>query len=284
MNIFNASLKKALGLLIVFALPLLFTGLSLSRDLGSHVSEASARSIHDESSWQTTDRLNSSETHMFDEPVISIVFDDGWESIYDNAFPQMETMGIKSTQYIITSTFENSRYMSVEQIRHMHRNGHEIQSHTVTHPNLTELSADQLETELYSSRIMLEEITGVAVEDLAVPLGAYNPTVTAAARKWYRTLRTTQLGVNTRATFNPYEIKSPTIKTVHTTKDIKQFIEEAKQNNGWLILTYHQIDTSGDTYAVSPDAFRAQMQAVIDSGVDVVTFGQAIEIIQEQQQ
>ncbi len=282
MNMRTAPLKKMLGLLIVFALPLLLTGLSLSRDLHPHIGEASARTLHNES-WQSTTDLDNSDTNMFEEPVVSIVFDDGWESIYDNAFPHMESMGIKSTQYIITSTFENSRYMSIEQIRHMQRNGHEIQSHTMTHPNLTELTADQLENELYTSRVTIEGITGEAVEDLAVPLGAYNAHVTSAAQKWYRTLRTTQLGVNTRESFNPYEIKSPTIKSVHTIEDIKQFIAESKQSNGWLILTYHQIDNSGDTYAVTPEAFRIHMQTVVDSEVDIVTFGRAIELIQEQQ-
>ncbi len=277
-------LRKLLVLLILFALPLFFTGISFTRDLHSHVEEASARNLHDESALIVSDDIDDSETHVFEEPVISIVFDDGWESIYENAFPQMESMGIDSTQYIITSTFENSRYMSVDQIRHMQRNGHEIQSHTVSHPNLTELTNDQLENELYSSRITIEGITGVAAEDLAVPLGAFNAHVTTTAQKWYRTLRTTQPGINTRATFNPYEIKSPTIRATHTTEDIKQFIEEARQNNGWLILTYHQIDNSGETYAVSPEAFRAHMQAVKNSTIDVVTFGRVIERIAEQQQ
>ncbi len=282
MNMSKASMKKYLGILIVFALPLLFTGYTISKDIANRHTTTDSRTLINDSSLVSTDR--ETQTTVFSEPVISIVFDDGWESVYTEAFPIMESMGINSTQFIITSTFDNSRYMSVEQIKHMMRNGHEIQSHTVSHPDLSQLTGEQLKNELYDSFVRIEGITEVAVEDLAVPLGAYNDETIEVAQKWYRSIRTTHPGIDTEANFNPFELFSPSLRATSTLEDIEKYIQEAKAQNGWLILTYHQIDTSGDTYAVTPDAFRAHMQAVVNSGIDIVPYSRTLNLLKEQQQ
>ncbi len=267
------------AMLFVFAMPLY----AAFATLWPNQSQSSGQS--NERMLIADDKLSGKslefDTDVFDEPVVSVVFDDGWESAYQSAFPVMESLGIESTQFIITGTFDNPLYMSREQIVHMMQHGHEIGSHTISHVDLTQQNSEVLENELHDSRSELESLTMYPVEDLAVPLGSTNDAVKTEAKKWYRSLRTTHTGVNTATNFDAYNLRAFTLKTDHSIDDIKKLLDEAKANNGWLILTYHQIDETGSTYAVTPAEFKRQMQYLIDQGVDIVPYGRVLNDLKQ---
>ncbi|HEY6822496.1 MAG TPA: polysaccharide deacetylase family protein [Burkholderiales bacterium] len=61
-----------------------------------------------------------------------------------------------------------------------------IGSHTLTHPILTTLTGEELETEIGGSRVVLEDKLQRPVELFAYPNGAQNPAVLACARRHYR--------------------------------------------------------------------------------------------------
>ena len=62
------------------------------------------------------------------EAMVSLVFDDGWSSIYENALPIVEAAGYKSTHYIITETLDGDfdGYMSIADVLDLQSRGHEI--------------------------------------------------------------------------------------------------------------------------------------------------------------
>jgi len=70
--------------------------------------------------------------------------------------------------------------MGPEHVRDMSLGDMSIGSHTVTHPNLPRLTAEELDHELRESKALLEAVTGTAVEHLAYPGGpeATNPDFT----------------------------------------------------------------------------------------------------------
>jgi peptidoglycan/xylan/chitin deacetylase (PgdA/CDA1 family) len=69
-------------------------------------------------------------------------------------------------------------------------NGFEICSHSMTHPYLTDLSDDQLQWELQTSRHILEDIFQKPVLGFCYPFNVYNDSVRDAVRsagyKWAR--------------------------------------------------------------------------------------------------
>ena len=74
-----------------------------------------------------------------DKGLVSLTFDDGTQSIYDNAIPVLNTAGFKSTQYIITSAmfcadggFGCQDFMNSSEIKSLYNSGHEIAAHTRT--------------------------------------------------------------------------------------------------------------------------------------------------------
>src|SRR5258708_14574337 len=74
-----------------------------------------------------------------------------------------------------------------------------IGSHTLTHPILNLLTADEIEFELHESRRLLEQRLNRAVEYFCYPNGAYDARVYQAVKKIYRAAVTTENGVLGRA-------------------------------------------------------------------------------------
>ena len=61
--------------------------------------------------------------------------------------------------------------------------GWEVDSHTLTHPNLTSLGPTQLASEVGGSRHELHALFGIPVNFFCYPGGAYNATVIAATER-----------------------------------------------------------------------------------------------------
>jgi len=69
--------------------------------------------------------------------VIVLRFDDGILSPYTNAVPILDRYGYKGNFAVDCVRLGTEAYMTIEQLRELQRNGHEIINHSWTHPNLT---------------------------------------------------------------------------------------------------------------------------------------------------
>lgn len=87
--------------------------------------------------------------------------------------------------------------MTREQLAALHERGHEIASHTVTHPILPQLDDNDLREELERSAAQLSEWTGSEVAGVCYPNGDFDPRVAeAAAAANYAYACTTRAGLN----------------------------------------------------------------------------------------
>jgi len=112
-----------------------------------------------------------------DKPIL-ITFDDGYADNYVNAYPILKKYGFTATFFVITDFISHDpRFMTWQQIREMHDNGFTIGSHTVHHTPLTELTNEQVTTELIDSSQMIEQKIGEKPRFFAYPTGAYNDEV-----------------------------------------------------------------------------------------------------------
>jgi len=120
--------------------------------------------------------------------LIALSFDDGYLTHVTIA-RFLAKLGIKATFYCIThlKTFEGKPLLTIhpEHIQEISDLGHEIGSHTCTHPDLTKISKERLEYELKKSRLFLEDITGKEVMGLAYPYGHFNTLVLSVTSKNY---------------------------------------------------------------------------------------------------
>ena len=98
------------------------------------------------------------------------------------------------------------RLMTPDQAAELAHQGHEIGSHTVTHPLLPQLNRQQLEQELGQSRHELQTWTGQLIEGIGYPNGDHSDLVIEVARQvGYHYGCQTQSGLN-RPNTPPFQL------------------------------------------------------------------------------
>jgi len=224
----------------------------------------------------------------FEEPLITVTFDDGWESIYSAGFPVLQEYNVRTTQYVLSGTFDHPDYMSLAQVKSMQDSGHDIASHTVDHPNLTSLDDEDLAFQITKSKEELEKHFG-SIEDFASPLSAFDNRTMASISATYRSHRNTysdttdgqvnDIDVNIKTNFDRFNIYSYSITKDTTLDDIRMLIEYAKTTNGWVVLNYHQIDDSDLRYAITSDVLAEHMEYLRSTGMKLPTMREVLDIV-----
>ena len=114
-------------------------------------------------------------TPLPEKPVI-LTFDDGYVDNYKNAYPILEKYNLKGTIFLISDfigTYPN--YMTWAQVDEMQQSGLiDFESHTLSHPELDKIPADQVWHQLDSSKKALEWRLGKPINFIAYPCGSYD--------------------------------------------------------------------------------------------------------------
>jgi peptidoglycan/xylan/chitin deacetylase (PgdA/CDA1 family) len=226
---------------------------------------------------------------LFKQPLISVTFDDGWETTYNQAMPLLQKYGIHTTQYILSGTESESDYLSWSQIDAMHKDGEEIACHTITHPDLRTISNADIMMQLTGCDKTLSDRYG-KITDFASPYGSQDARTIGQIKKVFSSQRNTngdpsngvtQVDVNTSGGydgkgFDKYNIIGVTIRRETTIAEIQALISFAEQNNGWVVITYHQADDGQSKWGIDTKSMEAQLAAVSKSPIRIVTVDQAL--------
>jgi peptidoglycan/xylan/chitin deacetylase (PgdA/CDA1 family) len=127
------------------------------------------------------------------EKSIVITFDDGYVDNYIDAFPILKEFGFKATIFVITDLVDKDpSYMTSSQLKEMQANEIDIESHTVYHEHLKELSYEKVVQTLKKSKDFLEQTLNKQIKYLAYPYGEYSKeTLKAVAEVGYTLAVTT---------------------------------------------------------------------------------------------
>ena len=120
----------------------------------------------------------------YEKPFI-ITFDDGYEDNFYNVYPILQKYDMKAVVYMVTEYIDKNLFLKKDQIKSM-TDRVSFQSHTLTHDKLTTLSNDEIERQLRDSKDILENLTGVKVDNIAYPYGDYNDNVLQLTAKYYK--------------------------------------------------------------------------------------------------
>jgi peptidoglycan/xylan/chitin deacetylase (PgdA/CDA1 family) len=127
-------------------------------------------------------------------PVV-VSFDDGYLSHYTHAKPVLRALGWPGVLNLQLNVLGQGG-LTTKQIKSMIAAGWEVDSHTLTHPDLTTLDDASLKRELVDSRRELRNRFGVPADFLAYPAGRYDARVEAATKAaGYRAATTVDEGV-----------------------------------------------------------------------------------------
>lgn len=135
----------------------------------------------------TAERLR--EKRAFPERSFVITFDDGYDSVYENAFPVLQEFAMTATVFLPVGevpvagldqrlpTLEGRAMLSWRRIGEMHEHGIDFGGHTATHADLTSLHLDRAEKEIVTSKDVIAQQLGGPVPTFAYPFGRFNPTI-----------------------------------------------------------------------------------------------------------
>ena len=102
---------------------------------------------------------------------VVLTFEDGWRSVL-NAMPVLDKHKLKASFWIITGNGIGGHYLDWSDIERLAANPrYEVYSHTVSHPILTRLTAENARAEIAGSRDTLEALLDAPVTSFAYPNG-----------------------------------------------------------------------------------------------------------------
>lgn len=140
---------------------------------------------------------------------IVITFDDAYKNVLQFGLKSLAANGFKAIQFVVAERLGQSndwdvalgevpeRLMDKEELRDWLAAGHDIGSHTLTHPYLTRLPREQARSELLGSKKCLEDTFSRRIEHFCYPFGDWNEFVRdMVAEAGYRTACTTDVGIN----------------------------------------------------------------------------------------
>ncbi len=106
-----------------------------------------------------------------DEKKVAISFDCAWGVDYtDKLLNVMESEGVKCTFFMVE--FWVNKHP--DYVKKIIDSGHEIGTHSATHPHMSKLEKSAIVKELSTSKSAIENITGKKVEVFRPPFGEYN--------------------------------------------------------------------------------------------------------------
>lgn len=143
-----------------------------------------------------------------------ITFDDGSRNCYLNAYPILNKYGFRATVFIVINEIDKTithprsapeKRLSLEEMNNLSKFW-DIESHSLSHRDLTKISADELTAELKYSLEKLKKMTGKEIILFCYPYGNYNSEVITKVKKFgYRAACTTKPGLVSNHT-DPYAL------------------------------------------------------------------------------
>ncbi|NMB64006.1 MAG: polysaccharide deacetylase family protein [Spirochaetes bacterium] len=233
----------------------------------------------DQSKIAYLDKIQISDT-LSNSGIITFRFDDGRETDYTVAKRYMDKYGFKGSSFIITSSVGNKSKLNEKQIQEMYESGWDIGSHTKSHNKLSEIPTDQLTDELAGSqKYLIEKGWTKSAKYFAAPNSDLSKDAYQMILKYYdmtgvgmnRCLEHTlgiDGGIGSEA-FPPASFAEIGATDIPAKDVMKEALKKIHENQEWKVYYFHEI--------TDPSAFQAFVDAVAESGVEVLTFSQVYE-------
>jgi peptidoglycan/xylan/chitin deacetylase (PgdA/CDA1 family) len=226
--------------------------------------------------------------------VVSLTFDDA-NADQMTAAAALQNSGLHGTFYAISGSIGGPNYLTVADLQALCGAGNEIGGHTVNHPELTAVSADEAQRQVCDARDQLTA-WGFPQTSFAYPYGVVDASMEAIVKNCgYTSARSlggvqTQLGgtaglyAETMPPADPFALRAPAkVDATWTLTDLQNTVTNAETHGGgWIILTFHHVCEPGSTncdptVSITPELFTqfttwlaAHLQAVPSTAVKTV--------------
>lgn len=218
-------------------------------------------------------------------PIVTFTFDDVPASACDTGASILEKHDARGTFYVAGRGCSQVGYdglplASIDQLRTVWGNGHEIGCHTYSHPAVSRISFDQLRVELERNRQVLKDIDeGIDVRNFAYPYGDLTFRTKHYLETRFDSCRSINLGINAGiadlGSLKAWPLENASVDRAK----IAELITRTIESNGWLIFYSHDVGERPSKYGVSPDLLQWAVEAAKTNGCVLVTLASALRLI-----
>lgn len=216
----------------------------------------------------------------FRQAAVSYTFDDGCSNQFAVALPMFNRYGFKMTLFTVTNWSPNWTVLQTASVQ-----GHEVASHTVTHPSLNSMTAANQTAELKNSRDAIEShIPDRPCLTLAYPYCA--PSTLALTTPYYIAARHCQGSIEPSTPRDFYQISSiicGSAGSVNTVNDFTAKFQNAANSRGWCVFLIHGVDNDGGYSPLSSTVLQGSLEYLYarTGTFWVTTFGDSVRYIRE---
>ena len=215
--------------------------------------------------------------------VVTITFDDGWETTYTNAFPVLQEFGLRGNVAINSQPIDEmwTGYMNIAQVQQLNAAGWSMVNHTVTHRDLTTLTEAEVHAEVRDNRAWIERNGFRGGNVFVVPFHSWGERERNVIMQYATHAR--GYSVNQFPPTPRYESYPPADRygltgfepefapytTPEGREQTRQIVDYAVKNNKFVDIFFHQIPTE------NVPAFREMMRILAEYKINIRTYHEA---------
>jgi oligosaccharide reducing-end xylanase len=214
----------------------------------------------------------------FRSAAVTYTFDDQCANQFTHAVPLFDAKGFKATFYPVINWG-----VDWNKLKALAANGHEIGSHTMSHPDLS--GSQNQESELRESKAETNrQIPGNQCITIAYPY--CNAGTVSLVSKYYIAGRTCQGQIESKTPQNFYGISSITCGSQGTTKSLENLnerVNEAANSNGWCVFLVHEVNNGNGYSPIAASAIEGNLNYLSQNKGKfwVSTFSNVVRYIKE---
>lgn len=180
---------------------------------------------------------------------VVFMFDDGWESVYQTAYPLLGRFGYRGSVGVICGMSRQPGYMSYAQLAALYMDGWDMLNHSYSHAQDMYERSEELLQDFQRARDWLERRGFAEGKDMAiVPYGECNPYLIGLMMdSGYHSVRTS----DNILIFNGNSVNYHHVKTIHMETDVsveavREQLAEGREEERDILLNFHKIAEGDD--------------------------------------
>lgn len=204
---------------------------------------------------------------------VSYTFDDNSPKQFSMAQPMFDAKGLHATFFCIVGSLSPSQWTTIESAS---SKGHEIASHTLTHPDLSKLTDDQVAAEESGSKNLIESHTAKKCVSLAYPYCTVpKKSITSQFYSFARSCN------GSLVPSTPSDFLS--IGSLGPDAGMDAPSDSAASSGSWLVWLIHGIDNDAACCPVASSVLQSNLDYVTANPNKwwIETFGNVCRYIQE---
>lgn len=261
--------------------------------------------VYDDAAGAVTYHLQSVEfiadiTDKFANGVVSVTFDDSWQSVYDLARPKMDSLGYRATLYTIADQIGAASKLTLPELQVMQGiSGWDVAGHAYLGANhgqtngFASLTAAQTNDDFRNLKLWMVRngflgdtfaypkghfgttTDGVPIDQIAAQYWSASRTIIAEGQEHYRPAAAQRIravtGINDGSGLGGITVTALTAAN--------GLIDRCRNSGGWLILCFHEITagTPANSTQCSQTGFNTVMDTVNTKGIPVYPISEVLQ-------